>query len=566
MGATGSPKAAPSREQLRPRLRRVTTLLGGAPLELAAMTFAAAFAVVWALWQPPVRDMAGQLFRAQQYDAVGPSVWNNLWYGGHHTPGYSALLPPVEAVLGIGITGVIAATASAGCFAALLRRHAGAAAWPGALWLAAGTTTSLFTGRLPFAVGTAFGIGACLAVQRSRPVLGAVLGVGAGVSSGVAAAFVALAGLALAATGDTAPRRWHGLVLASFPVLTVIALGLLFPLGGDAPFSSRTLAYSIACGLAVFAAAAPTDRAVRAGALLYVAGCAAAFLVPTPLGGTAGRLGALVAGPLVLTLLLERRRAGTLRRGVSRAASYATVAVAIALGAWWQWDAVRIDVRDAVKPAYKPSTREAFYAPLIAQIERRSRAPVRVEVVFTATHYEALWVARRISIARGWLRQLDRARNPLFYDGRLSSSRYQRWLRHNGITWVALPAAPLDYSAEGEARIVRSRPSYLREVWRSANWRLFRAADSPGLASGPGRVVSLDAKAIVLEAHRPGRVLLRVRYTRYWSLASGRACVALGPSGWTEVRVAQAGRIRIVARFGSLTRLGGQRQCRSATT
>jgi hypothetical protein len=530
------------------------------------MTLAAAIALVWALWQPPVRDMAGQLFRAQQYDAVGPSVWNNLWYGGHHTPGYSALLPPLEAVLGVGVTGVIAATSAAGCFAAMLRRHAGTAAWPGALWLAAGTTTSLFTGRLPFAVGTAFGTGACLAAQRSRPVLSAVLGVGAGASSGVAAAFVALAGLALAATGDTAQRRWHGLVLASFPVLTVIALGRLFPLGGDAPFSQRMLAFSIASGLAVFAAAAPTDRVVRAGALLYVAGCGTAFLVPTPLGGTAARLGALLAGPLILTLLLERRRAGTLPRGVSRAAGYATVAVSLGLGAWWQWDQVRIDVRDAMKRAYKPSTREAFYAPLIAQIERRSRAPVRVEVVFTATHYEALWVARRISIARGWLRQLDRARNPLFYDGRLSSGRYQRWLRHNGITWVALPAAPLDYSAAGEARIVRSRPGYLREVWRSPSWRLFRVADSPGLASGPGRVVSLDANAIVVQAHRPGHILLRVRYTRYWSVAFGRACVARAPSGWTEVRVAQAGRIRIAARFGSLARLGGQRQCRPGTT
>jgi hypothetical protein len=525
------------------------------------MAVAAALAAAWALWLPPVRDLAGHLFRLQQYDLVGLHVWNNLWYGGHPTPGYSALFPPIAAWLGIGATGVVAATAAAGCFAALVHRHAGSLAWPGALWFAAATATNLFTGRVVFALGVAFGAGACLAAQRGRPTVAAVLGIMTGATSAVAAAFVALAGLALAVGGSDAPQRRHGVVLAVAPALTVLAISSAFPVEGDAHFGPVTLAASIAGGLAVWAAAARSDRVLRAGALLYLAGCGLAFLVPTPLGGTVGRLAQLVTGPLVITLLLARRRAGTLPRPLSRPVGLAALALGLALAVGWQWGAVRRDLHDAVAPAYAETTREAFYAPVVKEIERRSAGATRVEIPFTATHYEALWVARRMPIARGWLRQLDRAYNPRFYDGRLTAARYGRWLRENGISWVALPAAPLDDSARQEVQVIRARPPYLQEVWRSPDWRLFRVRSSPGLSSGPGRVLRVGDDGLVLDAHRPGRLLIRVRYSRYWRVASGEACVAPADAGWTAVDAARPGRIRITAQFGSLMQLGKQPRC-----
>jgi hypothetical protein len=544
-------------------VRTHATLAAAAPrLELAAMAVAAGLAVGWAVWLPPVRDLAGHLFRVQQYDLVGLHVWNNLWYGGHPTPGYSALFPPLAAWLGIGATGVIAATAAAGCFAALVRRDAGSLAWPGALWFAAATATNLFTGRVVFALGVAFGAGACLAAQRGRPTLAAVLGIMTGATSAVAAAFVALAGLALALGGGEARQRRHGLVLAGAPAATVLAISSAFPVAGDASFGPVTFAASIAGGVSVWAAATRSDRVLRAGALLYLAGCVLAFLVPTPLGGTGGRLAALVTGPLVITSLLKRRRAGTLPRPLTRPPGLAVLAVGIALAVGWQWGAVRRDLQDAIAPAYADSTREAFYAPVVEEIERRARGATRVEIPFTATHYEALWVARRMSIARGWLRQLDHAYNPLFYDGRLTAARYARWLRENGVGWVALPAAPLDDSARQEARIIRSRPPYLQEVWRSPDWRLFRVRNSPGLLSGPGRVARMGDDGLVLDAHRPGRLLIRVRYSRYWRVASGDACVGPAPAGWTVVHAARPGRITITAQFGSVTRMGEQRHCR----
>jgi hypothetical protein len=557
MGATGSLAVARRREGARARRRSADVPL----LEITAMAVAGALATAWALWLPPVRDLAGHLFRMEQYEAVGPAVWNNLWYGGHHTPGYSVLFPPVAALLGIGLTGVLTATSAAGCFAALVRRHAGAAAWPGALWFAAGTATNLFTGRLVFSMGVAFGLGACLAAQRDRPVLSAVLGVGAAATSAVAAAFVAMAGIARVVTAASPRQRRLGVVLAAAPAVTVVAIALLFPVEGTAHFGAIMLVAAVAAGVSVWAAAPRNDRVLRAGALLYVAGCALAFLLPTPLGGTAGRLAALVTGPLVLTLLLARHRAGALPAWWRRPAVLAAAALALAVAAGWQWGSARLDVREAL--AHERSTRAEYFAPVVAEIRRRSHGPVRVEIPFTLMHYEALWVSREFPLARGWLRQVDRAHNPLFYDGRLTDARYWRWLRENGISWVALTAGPLDRSARDEARIIRSGPPYLREVWRSPDWQLFQVVASPGLASGPGRLVRLDDEGFIVHADRPGRLLVRVRHTRYWHVIAGAACITRAPAGWTEVRAARPGQIAITARVGPLLELGKQPQCPS---
>jgi hypothetical protein len=528
---------------------------------VAAVAVAAVLAVVWAVWLPPVRDLAGQLHRVEQYEALGPQLWDNLWYGGHYTPSYSALFPPLAALLGIPLTGVLAATAAAGCFAALLRAHVGSAVWAGALWFAAATATNLFTGRIPFALGIALALAACLAAQRGRPVAAALLGVATAATSGVAAALVGLVGVALIVAAPSPRARRDGIVLALAPGLTVVAIGLAFPVGGDARFGPITLIASVAAGAAVWAAARPADRVLRAGALVYVVACLLAFIVPSPLGGTAARLGALFAGPLFVTLLIVRHRTGMLPSWLGRPLGRVAIALLVAVALAWQWGPARLDVHDAVAPPSARSTQQAFYAPVLAQMERRSRGPVRAEIPFTATHYEALWIAQRVTIARGWLRQVDRAHNPLFYDGRLTADRYGRWLRDNGITWVAVPAVPLDHSARQERRVVDSHPPYLQEVWRSSDWTLFRVSGSPGLVSGPARLVRLDGDGFSLDVDGPGRVVVRVRHNRYWRVEAGRACVARTPSGWTAVHAGSAQRVEIAARVGSPMRLGGQPQC-----
>jgi hypothetical protein len=231
-------------------------------------------------------------------------------------------------------------------------------------------------------MGVAFGLGACLAAQRGRPVLIAALGGGAAATSAVAAAFVAMAGIALVMTAATPRERRLAVELAAAPTITVLAIGLLFPVEGTAHFGPVMLAASVAAGLSVSAAAPRDARVLRIGALLYVVGSALAFLLPTPLGGTVGRLAGLVTGPLVLTLLLVRRRAGALPAWSARPAPLTMVTLGLAVAVGWQWGSARLDVRDAV--AHERSTRADYFVPVVAELRRRSSGPVRVEIPFTA--------------------------------------------------------------------------------------------------------------------------------------------------------------------------------------
>ena len=119
---------------------------------------------------------------------------------------------------------------------------------------------------------------------------------------------------------------------------------------------------------------------------------------------------------------------------------------------------------------------------------------------------------------------------------RLPRARYRRWLDDNAVRFVALADAPIDYSAAREAQLVRDGLPYLREVWRDAHWRVFEVAGARPLARGAARATALEPERVRLAADRAGAVDLRVRFTPYWRIATGRGCVAKGPGGWTRLR------------------------------
>jgi hypothetical protein len=152
-------------------------------------------------------------------------------------------------------------------------------------------------------------------------------------------------------------------------------------------------------------------------------------------------------------------------------------------------------------------------------------------------------------LARGWERQLDIANNSIFYvTGELTPASYQAWLDRNGITWVALPSAPLDYAAQAEARLLETGlvPS-LRLAWETPQWRLWQVQGSPGLVSGPARLVTLVPDHLTLQVSAPGPITVRVRYTTFWSVTSGAACVAPAPGGWTSVEAQTVGTLSLSA-------------------
>jgi hypothetical protein len=218
----------------------------------------------------------------------------------------------------------------------------------------------------------------------------------------------------------------------------------------------------------------------------------------------------------------------------------------------------------AVKEAHAdPSTHAAFYGDVLGFLQSRARPGERVEVPLTHNHWEANYLARRYPIARGWHRQLDRRANPLFYDDEgLTPARYGRWLRDNAVRWVALPAAPLDFSAEREKQLLLAGQPFLKEVHRSPDWRIWEVRDPEPPVSGAARLTAAGADGFDIEASRPGTVIVRQRATPYWTVVAGDACVSADDdSVWTRVDVRRPGTVRVRARISPAGALRREPRC-----
>ncbi len=505
---------------------------------LAPALAAAALAAAYVIISPPTRDLAAHLFRARLFSEQGFGLWNNDWYGGHHILGYSVLFPAVSALLTPQLAAALAATATAALFEPLARRHFGPRAWLGALAFGAATAINLYAGRLALAFGALPALGAIVALDSDRPFTAAGLALLAALCSPVAALFAALAAaghaLAAALTRRRPAPALPGLATAVAALAPVLALAVAFPEGGTEPFDLGTLLPVLAICAAALVAVPRQSTSLRAGIALYGLATLAVFLIPSPIGSNIARLGTLLAAPLA-ALIWWRRRPVLL----------GLCAVPLLYVGW------QAPVSDVTALSGDPSTGAAYYQPLLrflrAQPGGRNGA-FRAEIPFTDSHWEAYRVASEFPLARGWERQLDRADNGLFYDGRLTAARYDRWLHANAIRFVALPDAALDPSADGEAALVRAGQPYLRPVMRSAHWRVYAVVDPTPLAQGAATVRAMGSDWIALEASRPGTVTLRVRFTPYWALAGAPGCVA--PAGAaTRLTLRRAGPVRLVIRF-----------------
>ena len=186
------------------------------------------------------------------------------------------------------------------------------------------------------------------------------------------------------------------------------------------------------------------------------------------------------------------------------------------LAYWGMWPAVRDIANADGDPAFEAS----YYRPLNDFLERQGEPNWRVEIPFTRAHFEAAEVAPDHPLARGWQRQLDAKLNDLFYEGKLTHSRYERWLRENGVRFVAVSDATIDFSSRRERELASSPAArrYLKPVWRSAHWQVFELRRPGALAvdqRGPGRidVERLPPQGADLRATGPAAATVRVRYS-----------------------------------------------------
>ena len=478
-------------------------------------------------------DLAAQAFRADLVADHGFVIWDGQWYGGHSTPGYSVVAPALAAVLGLWVAGALAILASAVLFERLVGDRYGTGGRVAALWFAVGVGSSLFSGRLAFAIGVSFGLGALLVARDDHRVAAAGLGALTTLASPVAGAFLVVAAVARGLVS----RRVADATTVLGALGAGLALTAAFPEQGTQAFSRAALDL-ILLAVAIGVVAIPRrHRALRVGLVIYALLALAAFAVNTPLGDNVARLGALFGGPVAACVLWPR----------PVVLGLLTVPLIS-----WQWTRAVIDVTAS---AHDESTNRSYYTPLLRALARQPAMPIgRLEIPITHNHWESAYLAPTVPLARGWERQLDRHVNPIFYRGPLSPTTYGAWLDRLSVRWVALPDARLEGASWPESHLIRSGLPYLTPIWHNRHWQLFAVRNPAPMVHGAGRLSAFGTDSFAVEAHRRGDLEVRVRWQPYWKIEAGRGCVYRSGE-WTGLRADAPGTMRVVTSF-AIGRIG----------
>ncbi len=549
---------------------------------------AAVGVAVWLIVDPRTPDLAAQVYRANLFREAGFLVWDSRWYGGHDIPGYSLVFPPLAALVGVRAVGAAAVLASAALFERIAVRVYGRAARWGAVWFALAALGDAWSGRITFALGVSFALAAVLALMHRRLPAAAFLAGVCAACSPVAGVLLALAGL----THTLVVRSPRSLLALGAPAVVVAgALAGLFGEGGWEPYPLLSFLATVVAIAAFLVALPDGQRLLWVGGVVYLVACVACVAVHSPMGANVERYGVLLAGPLLLCALQSsggRLSVGKSSRGRLSAAqrsggrlsaaeqgirgrlsarqssqgrfSAVVVVALVGIGVWTVWG----PVRETEAVAGNLSTSASYYLPVEHFVATHGGSTVRVEVPFTRGHWEATWLAPKVSLARGWEKQLDERYDGVLLGRDLTAGEYRRWLDAEAVRYVAMPDAPLDPSSAGEGRLIEAGLPYLREVERTRHWRIYEVRHATPLAQGPGALTAVGHDWFSLRARTAGRFTVRVRYTRYFTVAAGAACVGEAPGGWTEVSASRAGAVTVAARFSFGRALGlAERSCRA---
>jgi hypothetical protein len=443
------------------------------------------------LWLRPRTgtDIAAQIARASFAEAHPFTPVDLSWYSGVHPYGYSLLAPYVMAAVGIGLSGLLAAVAAAVLLGRLLKDTAHPV--PGALLGGFFAVADVVSGRTSFALGAVAALAALVLLPRLLPA--GVAAVLSGLLSPVAAAFLGLAAAVL-----VLQRRRGGWTLGLAASIPVAVLALLFPSGGVQPYEASSAPYAVVAGLAL--AVLTHSPTLRLGGLLYALAAGLLVLLSDPFGSNILRLGLLLAAPLVVATATERWRL------------VAPVAAALVL---WQVQPPYADLRAQRPPSFVALNRALL-----------DLGVKRVEVVPLRDHGEAAFVAPVVPLARGWSRQIDTARNALFYDGALSAREYEAWLQDNGVDAVALgPSARADGGGQAERALllIGSVPGLAR-AWSDESWTVWRYVAAEPIAERPAVVLDTDRTTATVAAEDAVDVGVKVHWSR-WLSVTGPACL-----------------------------------------
>ena len=254
----------------------------------------------------------------------------------------------------------------------------------------------------------------------------------------------------------------------------------------------------------------------------------------TPMGGNAVRLGALFGGPVLLCAIWGRPWTGGTRAAIPLVVGFSLLAV-------WQWSPAR-PRRDQVHRG--PGRQVGLLRAAAGSSSPRCPTSGGSRCPFTRSHWEGDEVAEAAPLARGWLRQLDTGRNPLFYEGRLTEPELRELAgRERGAV-----RGPAERQARQQllpgAGADRERPAL-----PAAALALRRLAGVRGHAAGavrdPARAArtscsssSARTSCCSTSSARAARIV-RVRWTPYWY--APRRLRRAATRGWTRVIAAGRG-------------------------
>ena len=458
---------------------------------------------------------------------VGLTYWFS-WFGGSTPGNYSVITPFLSAKLGTELLTALAAVTLTAIVTLLVRDTA--RPLPAAYLAAFAAVSNLWCGRVPFLVGSAFGVAAVLCVQRRARVGAAALAVLTVLASPVAGAFLALGLSGAVLPARLRPHRAAAVSAVVSAGATLIALGLTFGAPGPEPFPLYVLG-EIVLMIVLMLVASPPDY-LRVALIVAGLGSVAAFAVPNGMGANIVRLALFCLPPAAV--------AASRRPGRALALLSAPIVVLAALSS-----------QSALWSAARPSSSAAYYTPLAAELDALpTSAEYRLELVGTK-HAAYAALLDHAALARGWETQEDLALNRRLSSPSLDARSYRAWLDDNAVGFVALN---LPHDSGPEAHLVDARPGYLRPIWHSAHWQLFAVRHPQPIVAMPAVLAASTQSALTVRIPCTCRVSLRVRFSVFLSVDASlphntadsvedayRPVLGRDASGWTTLSTNRAG-------------------------
>lgn len=459
-------------------------------------------------------DLAAQDAWAEFVGRHPDSAYNLAWYGGMHPVSYSVVSPYLMSLLGVRTTMMLAGTVSAALLTMLLIRSLPGLRNP--LWAAFAGVFGLLgnaaSGRVTFGLGMMFGLAAVAVVfcwpyrwrykRWAKALCAAPLAALATMSSPVAGLFVGLVAVAL----FLQKRRPGAWALGLGPTAVVAVSAWMFPFSGTQPMGFGSVVLPLVFSVLVAVLVPREWITVRITAAVYGLGVVLVWLVSSQIGSNMTRLAMLFAGVALVAALpfaVPRSRKW-----------YAIVVAFVGFVGWIGFKSV-----DDVVHTTPAASWARELAPLVNELQEVGAERGRVEVVPARSHREASALAPYVNLARGWNRQADMERNPLFYDDTLNSANYHEWLKRWAVHFVVLPKdEPDGDGGQRERELVQRGLPYLKQVWGDANWQLFEVSEPTPLAE-PDTVVERAAQGeMTMRVEKAGRVLVRIPYSPWLSI------------------------------------------------